>query len=135
MNFLFTAEDSAPYIANQNRASFYKDGAKYWEGIEPTVQGMLGGFEEISEIDVGASKRFLSEFLEVRIRSLEWCPGWSARASISDHNHSSQWRKFTVSVDCRRPRMFCLRAYIIHRKSSVQLVGPGLWIAALESVE
>ncbi|XP_003742282.1 N-terminal Xaa-Pro-Lys N-methyltransferase 1 [Galendromus occidentalis] len=56
-------EFPAPYVANQNRASFYTDGAKYWEGIEPTVQGMLGGFEQISEIDVGASKRFLSEFL------------------------------------------------------------------------
>jgi len=59
---------SVPYIPNQSRASFYTDGAKYWEGIEPTVQGMLGGFEEISEIDVGASKRFLSEFLEKKQR-------------------------------------------------------------------
>ncbi|XP_022705135.1 uncharacterized protein LOC111269655 isoform X2 [Varroa jacobsoni] len=52
------------YIGNQERPSFYADGAKYWEGIEPTIEGMLGGFAEISDIDVGASKRFLREFCE-----------------------------------------------------------------------
>ncbi len=28
----------------------YEDAAKYWEGVAPTVEGMLGGFGKISPI-------------------------------------------------------------------------------------
>lgn len=57
--------DNSEYVGNQERPSFYEDGAKYWEGIEATVEGMLGGFADISDIDTSASKRFLREFCEV----------------------------------------------------------------------
>ncbi|OQR71998.1 alpha N-terminal protein methyltransferase 1A-like [Tropilaelaps mercedesae] len=57
---------TSDYVGNQERPSFYADGAKYWEGIEPTIEGMLGGFAQLSDIDVGASRRFLKEFCEKR---------------------------------------------------------------------
>ncbi|KAH7121916.1 alpha-N-methyltransferase NTM1 [Dactylonectria estremocensis] len=36
------------------------DGKKYWEGIEPTVSGMLGGKTSVSRIDLQGSRTFLA---------------------------------------------------------------------------
>ena len=44
---------------------FYADGAKYWEQVEPTVNGMLGGYAEISDIDLQGSQRFLNSLYQV----------------------------------------------------------------------
>jgi protein N-terminal methyltransferase len=46
--------------------AFYKDGAKYWEKIEPTVDGMLGGLGKLDRIDIQASERFLKNILKVK---------------------------------------------------------------------
>ncbi|RWS31906.1 N-terminal Xaa-Pro-Lys N-methyltransferase 1-like protein [Leptotrombidium deliense] len=45
-----------------NREPFYKKGEEYWSHIEPTVNGMLGGFSQLSVIDTKASKRFLNQY-------------------------------------------------------------------------
>lgn len=42
---------------------FYGDAKKYWEGIPPTVDGMLGGFSHISSTDIAGSTKFLREFV------------------------------------------------------------------------
>lgn len=44
---------------------FYGDAKKYWEGITPTVDGMLGGFAKISPTDINGSHAFLRPFLVV----------------------------------------------------------------------
>ena len=31
---------------------YYNDAAKYWEKVDSTVNGMLGGFGKISEVDI-----------------------------------------------------------------------------------
>nr|CAG4650522.1 EOG090X0EJQ [Sida crystallina] len=46
---------------------FYTDGAQYWEKIEPTVDGMLGGYAQISDIDLQGSQRFLNSLYQVLI--------------------------------------------------------------------
>ncbi|KAJ3146096.1 hypothetical protein HDU89_006662 [Geranomyces variabilis] len=46
--------------------SWYSDAAGYWGSIEPTVQGMLGGFEELTDIDCEASAAFIDEFVNGR---------------------------------------------------------------------
>lgn len=38
----------------------------YWERVEPTVNGMLGGFSRISPTDISESRKFLSQFFESR---------------------------------------------------------------------
>jgi len=38
---------------------YYNDAAKYWEKVDSTVNGMLGGFGKISEVDIEASNKLL----------------------------------------------------------------------------
>lgn len=40
---------------------FYVNGAKYWSGVPPTVNGMLGGFASISTTDIQSSKTLLKQ--------------------------------------------------------------------------
>ncbi|XP_078281983.1 N-terminal Xaa-Pro-Lys N-methyltransferase 1 [Rhinoraja longicauda] len=42
---------------------FYSRAKKYWKNIPPTVDGMLGGYGHISNIDINSSKRFLQRFI------------------------------------------------------------------------
>lgn len=38
----------------------------YWENVEPTVSGMLGGFSRVSPTDISESRKFLSQFFRPR---------------------------------------------------------------------
>ncbi|CAH4028514.1 N-terminal Xaa-Pro-Lys N-methyltransferase 1-A-like [Pieris brassicae] len=44
---------------------FYQKAAKYWENVPSTVDGVLGGFGYITDIDIEGSKEFLNEILSV----------------------------------------------------------------------
>ncbi|XP_023209798.1 N-terminal Xaa-Pro-Lys N-methyltransferase 1-B-like isoform X2 [Centruroides sculpturatus] len=48
----------------ENISTFYAKGKDYWEMVPATIDGMLGGFSEISNIDIQASARFLNTFLQ-----------------------------------------------------------------------
>lgn len=37
----------------------YSESEAYWNSVEPSVDGMLGGFAVVSNPDVSESKRFL----------------------------------------------------------------------------
>lgn len=37
------------------------DGIKYWEGVDPDVNGMLGGFPQVSKVDLQGSRNFLAK--------------------------------------------------------------------------
>ncbi|KAI1303157.1 N-terminal Xaa-Pro-Lys N-methyltransferase 1 [Halotydeus destructor] len=47
----------------------YDKSKDYWDHIEPTVDGMLGGFAKISSIDAHASVRFLENFMSPLVPS------------------------------------------------------------------
>ncbi|XP_067339768.1 N-terminal Xaa-Pro-Lys N-methyltransferase 1 isoform X1 [Channa argus] len=47
----------------QDQASFYTNAEDYWKEVPPTVDGMLGGYGNISSIDINGSKDFLRKFL------------------------------------------------------------------------
>lgn len=47
----------------QHQDNFYTQGKAYWETIPATIDGMLGGYSEISSVDISASLRFLNGFL------------------------------------------------------------------------
>lgn len=42
---------------------WYEGGAKYWDAVDATLDGVLGGFAQLSEPDLGGSRRFLEAFL------------------------------------------------------------------------
>ena len=37
------------------------DGLKYWEGIDATVDGMLGGLPHVTRVDIRGSRNFLAK--------------------------------------------------------------------------
>ncbi|XP_053710150.1 N-terminal Xaa-Pro-Lys N-methyltransferase 1 [Synchiropus splendidus] len=47
----------------ENQSSFYSNAEDYWRDVPPTVDGMLGGYGSISNIDLNGSKAFLQKFL------------------------------------------------------------------------
>ncbi|KAM8873164.1 N-terminal Xaa-Pro-Lys N-methyltransferase 1 isoform 1-T2 [Synchiropus picturatus] len=47
----------------ENESSFYSNAEDYWRDVPPTVDGMLGGYGSISNIDLNGSKAFLQKFL------------------------------------------------------------------------
>ncbi|XP_038589640.1 N-terminal Xaa-Pro-Lys N-methyltransferase 1 [Micropterus salmoides] len=46
-----------------DEASFYSNAEDYWKEVPPTVDGMLGGYGSISNIDINGSRSFLQKFL------------------------------------------------------------------------
>ncbi|ORY29433.1 alpha N-terminal protein methyltransferase 1-like protein [Rhizoclosmatium globosum] len=40
----------------------YKKAADYWDKIDPSIEGMLGGFGTLTELDCATSIRFITEF-------------------------------------------------------------------------
>ncbi|CAG4982898.1 unnamed protein product [Parnassius apollo] len=45
---------------------FYKNAANYWAKVPATVNGVLGGFGHISDIDIGGSRTFLNHLLSLQ---------------------------------------------------------------------
>ncbi|KAI8812215.1 alpha-N-methyltransferase NTM1 [Cladochytrium replicatum] len=45
---------------------WYQDAAAYWASVEATDNGMLGGYEALTERDVASSLRFIEEFVKGR---------------------------------------------------------------------
>ncbi|KAI8779352.1 N-terminal Xaa-Pro-Lys N-methyltransferase 1-A [Biomphalaria glabrata] len=50
---------------SNSKDPFYADAKDYWAKIDPTVDGMLGGFAKISPTDINGSKAFLRPFLKI----------------------------------------------------------------------
>lgn len=53
-----------------DKDEFYAGAEKYWKSIPPTVDGMLGGYAQISSTDIGGSKKFLTGFFQVGLTCL-----------------------------------------------------------------
>jgi len=48
---------------SDTKAKFYQDALSYWSSVEPTVDGMLGGFAHITKTDVRGSTAFLKTLM------------------------------------------------------------------------
>ena len=57
----------------QDKERWYGDAAEYWSGADASVQGMLQGFESISDIDIKGSKQFLTMLISEGITTKENC--------------------------------------------------------------
>lgn len=45
---------------------FYKKAQDYWDSQDATVNGMLGGFSQISTHEITSSRQFLSEIYKLK---------------------------------------------------------------------
>ncbi|XP_011869026.1 PREDICTED: N-terminal Xaa-Pro-Lys N-methyltransferase 1 [Vollenhovia emeryi] len=54
-----------PHVTSVGQGEFYTAAAKYWDRIPPTVNGMLGGFGFISQIDIKGSVIFLKSLFKL----------------------------------------------------------------------
>lgn len=43
---------------------FYSKADEYWKGIPATINGMLGGYERVSKVDIRGSTAFLKSFIQ-----------------------------------------------------------------------
>lgn len=50
----------------ENDGQFYEKAQKYWSSVDATVNGMLGGFSEISVKELQSSRLFLDEIFRCR---------------------------------------------------------------------
>jgi hypothetical protein len=53
---------------NHNDDGFYSISKDYWAKQPPTVNGMLGGYDYVSQDDIEQSQQFLNYFINVRKR-------------------------------------------------------------------
>ncbi|XP_009789028.1 alpha N-terminal protein methyltransferase 1 isoform X3 [Nicotiana tabacum] len=51
---------------HQKKSQWYNKGINYWEGVEATVDGVLGGYGHVNEADIKASEEFLNTILPER---------------------------------------------------------------------
>lgn len=48
------------------KCDWYKHGVGYWEGVEASVNGVLGGYAQVNEPDIDGSQAFLNTLLSER---------------------------------------------------------------------
>jgi len=60
-----SASVNATNLIAEKGEAFYGDAVKYWDEVEPTVNGMLGGLGFLSEIDIKSSEEFLKTLSEL----------------------------------------------------------------------
>ncbi|KAK6263591.1 hypothetical protein QUC31_011682 [Theobroma cacao] len=51
---------------NHKKTQWYREGVAYWEGVEASVDGVLGGFGQVNEADIKGSEVFLNTLLHER---------------------------------------------------------------------
>lgn len=61
-----------PKSNGNDNDGFYSISKDYWAKQPPTVNGMLGGYEFVSDDDIEQSQQFLNYFINVR-QSLLFC--------------------------------------------------------------
>ncbi len=60
-----SAEKKLQNKAKISTEEFYQTAENYWNTQPATVNGMLGGYERISDTDISQSQNFLSYLLQV----------------------------------------------------------------------
>lgn len=52
---------SPPAQTNVDSRINKEDGLKYWQGVDATVNGMLGGLPHVNRVDLRGSRNFLAK--------------------------------------------------------------------------
>ncbi|KAI3965848.1 hypothetical protein MKX01_010805 [Papaver californicum] len=54
---------------HKNKNEWYRKGVGYWEGVEASVDGVLGGYGHVNDTDIKASEDFLKTIISERLGS------------------------------------------------------------------
>ena len=73
---------------------YYNDAAKYWEGVDGTVNGMLGGFGKVSDADIDGSNKLLKQLFKVR--NYFWRSMACESLASFNHNCGSYVPRFNI---------------------------------------
>ncbi|KAJ0252620.1 Alpha N-terminal protein methyltransferase 1 [Hirschfeldia incana] len=49
------------------KTQWYRDGVSYWEGVEASVDGVLGGYGHVNDADITGSEVFLKTLIQERL--------------------------------------------------------------------
>ena len=60
------AESKTEAAVHVTDSKFYSDAKEYWDTVNPTVDGMLGGYAKISPTDINGSRAFVRSLLKVK---------------------------------------------------------------------
>lgn len=52
-------------IEQEEKQEFYDKAKKYWSSVDPTLNGVLGGYGWISSVDIRGSHNFLTQIFKV----------------------------------------------------------------------
>ena len=85
----------------------------YWSSISPDVSGMLGGYPQVSRIDLQGSRTFLS-----KLRRL------SAKASASSLKPNQSYPKLDLAVDCGAGIGRVTEGFLSHIAETIDIVEP-----------
>ena len=73
----------------------------YWDSVEPTIDGMLGGFSRVSAGDIVESRRFLSQFFRPLMPATATSnKKTSASASANAENEDRERPTAALALDC-----------------------------------
>lgn len=67
------SDENQPCNNTRTHDNWYKKSHEYWQdetNVEPTIDGMLGGFSVLSERDLVASRKFMDVILKSRCRGI-----------------------------------------------------------------
>ncbi|KAE8683139.1 Alpha N-terminal protein methyltransferase 1 [Hibiscus syriacus] len=53
-------------VDDPKKTQWYREGVAYWEGVEASVDGVLGGFGQVNDADIKGSETFLNILLHER---------------------------------------------------------------------
>ncbi|KAF8412772.1 hypothetical protein HHK36_000742 [Tetracentron sinense] len=76
---------------DQKKKEWYRNGVGYWEGVEASLDGVLGGYGHVNDADVKGSEAFLKILLSDRFpdassnRHLVALVSWTTSNSIHDN--------------------------------------------------
>lgn len=84
----------------------HEDSIKYWDSVTPDVNGMLGGYPQISRIDLQGSKNFVNKLRRLAVP------------------RESSEKKFKLVVDCGAGIGRVTEGFLSHVADSVDIVEP-----------
>ena len=84
----------------------HEDSIKYWDSVTPDVNGMLGGYPQISRIDLQGSKNFVNKLRRLAVP------------------RESSEKKFKLVADCGAGIGRVTEGFLSHIADSVDIVEP-----------